>query len=69
MAKVLTSKSGRPPKLVGGVAVISGNSIEFNTFKQARVGHEYALPDSLPDGTRVLRTPSGKTFKTKKMSS
>jgi hypothetical protein len=54
---------------VGDVNVISGNAGQLNTFKHFRHGHELAVPATLPDGQRVFRTPTGKTFTIKKMSS
>lgn len=69
MAKVLTSKSRREPKRLGDVTVHHGNAAEMGGFKHFRVGHEIARPVTDSGGNQVYKTPTGKTFKIKKMSS
>lgn len=69
MARVITSKSRKPPKQVGDVIVKHGNAGELRDFKHFRVGHELATKSNLADGTQVYRTPSGKTYQIKPMSS
>lgn len=69
MAKIISSKTRRQPKQVGDVVVHSGNARELNSFKHFRVGNELARPVTLPNGTKVFETPTGKQFTIKKMSS
>jgi hypothetical protein len=69
MARIITSKSRRQPKQMGNVKLHSGNAAEMGGFKHFRAGHEIARPVTLPDGTQVFQTPSGKQFTIKKMSS
>lgn len=69
MARILTSRSRRPVHKVGSVSVHHGNAVQLGGFKHFRSGHEMAIPANLPDGTAVYRTPTGKTFIIRKMSS
>jgi hypothetical protein len=69
MARIKTSKTRHNPKIVQGVTVLEGDAVEHNSFKSFKVGHETAVPTTDNDGNRVYRTPSGKKFRTKKMSS
>ena len=69
MARVLTSRSRRPVRRLGGVNVLHGNAVAMGGFKHFRAGHELAIPSTLPDGQKVYRTPTGKTFTIKRMSS
>lgn len=69
MAKIISSKTRRQPKKVGGVNVHSGNAREMGGFKHFRHGNEIARPVTLADGTEVFQTPTGKQFTIKKMSS
>ena len=69
MARVLTSRSRRAVRSVGGVNVLRGNAAQVGSFKHFRAGHELALPAYDVNGKRIYRTPTGKTFVIKKMSS
>lgn len=67
MAKTLTSKSRRQPKVVGDVNVHHGNAVEMGGFQHVRAGHEIARPTVLTTGEKALVTPSGRTFRTRKI--
>ena len=69
MARILTSRSRRPLRKVGGVNVKSGNAVQYGGFKHFRAGHELATPTYDAQGNPIYRTPTGKTYTIKKMSS
>ena len=69
MAKLITSKSRRLVREVHGVQVLHGNAAQLGTFKHFRMGHELAVPTYDTNGQQVFRTPTGKTYTVRKLSS
>jgi hypothetical protein len=45
-----------------GVVVLSGGNMS-----KVRIGHQYAVPTTTPDGQQVLQTPTGQKFKVTRM--
>jgi hypothetical protein len=68
MAKIGMSKTRRPRKRVGEVAVAQGNAAEFGGFGHFYAGSDLAVPTRLANGTQVYQTNSGRTFTKKKLS-
>lgn len=64
MAKVTVTKQRT---MVGNVTVESRGGVQTEDTKQYRIGHEVALPVTLPDGTKIHQTRSGRKFKTRKI--
>jgi hypothetical protein len=54
---------------MGDVTSVAGNAPQMGGFQHFRVGSEIARPVILTDGTKVFQTPSGKQFRTKRLSS
>jgi len=48
----------------GGVQVVKGGNLRK---LRSPIGHQIATPTTLPDGRRVLRTPTGQMFTSRRI--